>query len=113
MYSSTSYEGAPYSEKIFTDVDNDYKNYDICGGWVAKSPLYRQKLDREGFKDIQSALHSEQFEDTRAYFISDCKRDIQWLKDYYAGRGITVLPKPVDIITTDSGDAAYTVYAVN
>ena len=113
VYSSTSYEGAPYSEKIFTDVDNDYKNYDICGGWVAKSPLYRQKLDREGFKDIQSALYSEQSEDTRAYFISDCKRDIQWLKDYYAGCGITVLPKSVDIITTDSGDAAYTVYAVN
>ncbi len=37
VYSSTSYQNAAYSEKIFTGVENTYKNFDYCGGWAAKS----------------------------------------------------------------------------
>lgn len=108
VYSSTSYEGAAYSEKMFQDVDNSYKNFDYCGGWLAKSPLARQKLEDKGFKDVQSAL----LNGTGVYFIAAPDRDMTWLKAYYAKRGIMVVCHCVNGICTDSKETAFLVYAV-
>ncbi|MBO5031602.1 MAG: hypothetical protein J6D08_06920 [Lachnospiraceae bacterium] len=97
VYSSTSYQGAPYSEKIFQHVDNSFKNFDICGGWAAKSPLARQKLARCGFKDIQSALVSTQGKKSaKAYFAANTGKDLEWLVQYYQKRGILIEPERVE-----------------
>lgn len=108
VYSATSYEGASYSEKMFQNVDNRYKNYDYCGGWLAKSPLARKKLADRGFRDMQSALLSG----TNVFFVAAPERDMEWMETYYAKRGVSAQCRRVDEIRTDSGDVAFFVYDV-
>jgi hypothetical protein len=107
VYSLTSYNGANYSEKIFKDVDNSYRNFDICGGWAAKSPLMREKLAVSGIKYIQSALYLQ-----KAYFIAACDRDVTWLGRYYYSRGYDAAIICVDTIYTDDNEAAFSVYRI-
>jgi hypothetical protein len=107
VYSSTSYNGASYSEKIFKNVDNSYKNYDICGGWTAKSPLMRQKLSVMGLKYIQSALYTQ-----KAYFIATGDKDLTWLSEYYQNRGYDVAPVCIDTIYTQDNEEAFRVYRI-
>jgi hypothetical protein len=107
VYSSTSYNGANYSEKIFENVDNSYRNFDICGGWIAKSPLMRQKLSVMGLKYIQSALYLQ-----KAYFIVACDKDITWLNRYYQNRSYNVAPICVDYIYDYDNEAAFMVYKI-
>ncbi len=94
VYSSTSYEGIAYSEKIFKHVDNSYRNFDICGGWLAKSPLMYEKLGRLQISDIESALLSGE----QAYFIATPDKDLAWLINYYASKGREVQPERMDTI---------------
>ena len=108
VYSSTSYEGAAYSEKIFRDADNAYKNFDYCGGWFAKSPLSRQKLADRGFRDLQSALLKQ----TKVCFVAAPNRDMEWMETYYAKRGVNIACERVDEIRTDSGETAFFVYGL-
>jgi len=111
VYSSTSYQGVPYSEKIFTDMDNTYKNFDLCGGWAAKSPLARQKLERYHFRDIQSALCSTKTNGrTKAYFIASVGKNLDWLIQYYQKRGITIELQRIDQIQTGTKEPAFDVY---
>lgn len=111
VYSSTSYNGAPYSEKIFKNVDNSYRNFDICGGWAAKSPLYRSKLARSGFRDVQSALCAKKTgTGAKAYFVASSDKDLAWLGAYYAKRGIAAVPVCVDTIYAPEGTPAFSVY---
>lgn len=106
VYSSTSYEGAPYSEKIFKDVDNSYKNFDYCGGWLAKSPLARRKLAGRGFRDMQSALLSRK----GVFFVAAPDKDMGWIEAYYAVRGVSISCESVGGICADSGETAFLVY---
>lgn len=111
VYSSTSYEGVPYSEKMFTDVDDTYKNFDLCGGWAAKSPLARQKLERHHIRDIQGALcASKAGRQMNTYFVADADSDLGWLAQYYAKRGIEVELRCVDQIGTEAANPAFSVY---
>lgn len=111
VYSSTSYQGAPYSEKMFVDVDHSYKNFDLCGGWAAKSPLARQKLERYHFRDVQSALcGSRTGGQAKAYFVANADKNLDWLIQYYKKRGIMVELRRVDQIWTDTGELAFDVY---
>ena len=107
VYSSTSYQGAPYSEKMFTDVDNSYKNFDICGGWAAKSPLARQKVERYHFRDIQGALCGGS---AKSYFVADTDKNLDWLVQYYAKRGIAVELQRTDQIWAGVDEPAFDVY---
>ena len=105
VYSSTSYEGISYSEKIYKNVDNSYRNFDICGGWLAKSPLMQEKLANSMINDLESALYPEQ----KAYFIAACDKDLSWLVDYYAFQGYVIQPERIDTIY-DGDTACFTVY---
>ena len=96
VYSSTSYQGASYSEKLFQNVDNSCKNFDICGGWAAKSPLARQKLAAYHLKDIQSALCNGKGTVTKTYFVSNEDRYPDWLIRYYEKRGIHIKPECIE-----------------
>lgn len=106
VYSSTSYEGAPYSEKIFKDADNSYKNFDYCGGWLAKSPLARKKLADRGFRDMQSALLGR----SGVFFAASPDKDMDWITAYYAARGVGISCETIDEIRTDGDEAAFLVY---
>lgn len=115
VYSSTSYRGAYYSEKIFSEngifVDNSYKNFDICGGWTAKSPLAKQKLARSRIKDIQGALCAAKTGGQgNAYFIAAVDKELGWLIQYYDKRGIMIEIKRAGQIRTPYGEGAFDVY---
>ncbi|MDE6620172.1 MAG: hypothetical protein K2K74_06735 [Lachnospiraceae bacterium] len=111
VYSATSYQNAPYSEKIFTDVDNAYKNFELCGGWAAKSPLAKQKLEQYRFRDVQSALcASRTGGQAKAYFVVHVDKDLDWLVQYYEKRGITIELECIDQIQTNTAERAFDVY---
>lgn len=94
VYSSTSYDGVSYAEKIFEDVDNSYRNFDICGGWLSKSPLMYEKLARMQIADLENALYLGE----QAYFVAAPDKDLTWLVDYYAFKGKVVKPERMDTI---------------
>ncbi len=107
VYSSTSYQGTPYSDKIFATSDNQYTNYDICGGWISKSPLTRAKQDRAGFGGLEEALLTED-----ALFVTKPDSDVSWLKAYYLKRGKTVEPQVMNEVKTAAGETVYLVYGL-
>lgn len=108
VYSSTSYEGVFYSEKIFKNVDNSYRNFDICGGWLSKSPLMKEKLARSKISDLESALCAGE----RVYFVADGDKDLSWLIDYYAFKGQNIEPERVDTIY-DGETPCFAVYRLS
>lgn len=111
VHSSMSYQDTPYSEKMFEDVDNSYKNFDLCGGWAAKSPLARQKLERYHFRDIQSALcGSGAGRPAKAYFVANVDKDLDWLVQYYKKRGIVIELECIDQILTKTAEPVFDVY---
>lgn len=105
VYSSTSYEGISYSEKICKNVDNSYRNFDICGGWLSKSPLMYEKLGKMQIETLEEALISKD----NVYFVATPDKDLSWLVDYYAYKGKTVNPFKVDTIY-DNGAECFAVY---
>lgn len=112
VYSSTSYNGAAYSEKIFKNVDNSYKNYDICGGWLVKSPLTKQKMKKSGLTDVKKALYNPKKDKNskKTYFIAAKDKDLSWLVDFYAKRGQLVTIDCVDNIYGVDNSCAFNVY---
>ena len=105
VYSSTSYEGISYSEKIYKNMDNSYRNFDICGGWLSKSPLMYEKLGKMQIETLEEALISKD----NVYFVATPDKDLSWLVDYYAYKGKTVNPFKVDTIY-DNGAECFAVY---
>ena len=105
VYSSTSYEGISYSEKIYKNVDNSYRNFDICGGWLSKSPLMYEKLGKMQIETLEEALIAKD----NVYFVATPDKDLSWLVDYYAYKGKTVNPFKVDTIY-DNGAECFAVY---
>lgn len=105
VYSSTSYHGVPYSDKLFEESDNLYRNYDICGGWAAKSPLTRTKQLKSGIKGLEEALLTGE-----ALFVAKPDSDLTWLSEYYNSRGKTTELKAIDEIEMADGTIAFIVY---
>ena len=104
VYSSTSYKGAVYSEKIFQSVDNSYRNFDICGGWAAKSPLMYEKLIQSDVTVLEKALLSEK---GNTFFVAACDKDVSWLKDYYMAKGYEIQIDISDTIYAEAQEAFY------
>lgn len=111
VYSSTSHEGIAYSEKMFKNVDNSFKNYDICGGWLVKSPLYKEKLNRFGITDLESALCRHQSGKGQVYFAAATGKDLGWLDAYYAHKGQKIQITCVDEIWYRN-EAVFQVYSI-
>ena len=80
------YSTVQYSEKMFVDVDNSYRNYDICGGWAAGSPIYMEKLSKRGIGNIESDLMNM----NNVYFVTRIDRDMDWFVAYYKSKGYEV-----------------------
>ncbi len=67
-------------------ADNSYRNYEICGGWAAKSPIYAAKLSRYGIGDIESDLLNM----NNLFFVTRVDRGTEWLEEYYRCKGYNV-----------------------
>lgn len=111
VYSSTSYDGIPYAEKIFKNVDNSLKNYDICGGWLVKSPLYKEKLQKFNITDVENALKKNTTGKSQVYFVAACDKDLNWLNAYYEHKG-----QKIQIVCADKiwyrNEAIFNVYSI-
>ncbi|MCD8326224.1 MAG: hypothetical protein LUC90_05930 [Lachnospiraceae bacterium] len=94
-------------EPVLLTGDSDYRNYDICGGWSAKSPVYAKKLAYAGIEDLTADLAGQE----DVLFISRDDREVDWLAAYYAVKGYDVKVTAVDHIDT-AADEGYTVYQV-
>lgn len=94
FYFEDVYSMVDSTQKVFCDVDNSLANYDIMGGWVCKSPLYYEKLERFDISTMESSL----LDNDNVYFISAKDKDISWLIAYYKSKGFSVYVEQVDSI---------------
>lgn len=79
------YSTVAYSERMLP-ADNRYRNYELCGGWAAKSPIYAEKLSRYGIGNIESDLLYM----NNLYFVTRVDRGTDWMVAYYRSRGYDV-----------------------
>lgn len=100
------YSTVAFSGKLLEWRDNTLANYDIIGGWMCKSPLYRKKLAAFGMESAADGLAAG-----KAYFIMSDEeeelRGLAWLEVPYAEQGLDVYVEEHDRI----GDS-YGVYRV-
>lgn len=99
------YSSVNYTEKIFENVDNSYRNYDLCGGWTAKSPLYRKKLAQRQIDNLEEALAERE----DVFFVSKANRSVEWLENYYAAKGRTVKAEEAYKIM-QNGEVRFVIY---
>lgn len=89
FYFEDVYSTVAFSGKLLEYRDNTIANYDIAGGWMCKSPLYREKLAAFGIDSAADALAQG-----RADFIMSDEekslRGLTWLEVPYAEKGLTV-----------------------
>ncbi len=96
-----------FSQKIFTDNFPDYANYDIIGGWMCKSPLYYEQLERYHITQADKALLEG---DNVFLIISDAEaadRGFDWITEYYAAQNL-----PVNVRKADRINENYAVYRI-
>ena len=86
FYFMDVYSTVDYSEKIFDRVQEGPANYDICGGWLAKSPLCKEKYESFGFSEPREAL----IEKDNVFFVAKEDSELDWLIRLYAQKGIRV-----------------------
>lgn len=92
------YSTVAYSERMFP-ADNRYRNYEICGGWASKSPVYAEKLSRYGIGNIESDLLNM----NNLYFVTREDRATDWIKDYYRCKGCHVRVAREDVCEMEGG----------
>ena len=81
------YSTVDFSEKMFADVDNSQKNYDILGGWASGSPL--QKDATIPYRD-EAFSRAELLLQDNFYYVCEEGSDTEYLKDFYSGYGMIV-----------------------
>lgn len=86
FYFMDVYSTVDYSERIFGKVQEGPDNYDICGGWLAKSPLCGEKYGNFGFIQPGQGL----LERDNVFFVAEEDSDLGWLIRLYAEKGIRV-----------------------
>lgn len=98
FYVMDVYSSVDYSEKMFKNVGNSWKNTDIAGGWACFSPLYEKKLleaagkgASDKYVSLSSLLLTKDI-----YFVTDKEYDLDWLTQLYSELyGMKVRPELV------------------
>ena len=100
------YSTVSFMEKMYEEVDNRQKNYDLLGGWICNSPL--QKEARAAYTEsntIAEALLTENF-----YVVAAANRDITFVEDFYESKDVKVKLDIQD--TIGEGDNPFVVYKI-
>lgn len=98
FYFEDVYSTVAFSQKMFGNTDNTYANYDIMGGWMCRSPLYRDKLYQY---DIISGKEALLDQDNVYLIMSDTEtldRGFDWIIDFYRSQGVSVTVEEADKI---------------
>ena len=107
FYFEDVYSTVGFSQKIFEHTDNGYANYDILGGWICKSPLYREKLRRFDIVLASEALIGQEYVYVIMSEAEASERGTGWIAEYYESQGVKVIVEETDRI-----GARYLVYRV-
>lgn len=102
FYFEDVYSTVNFSWEMFRDADNSIANYDIMGGWICKSPLYKQKLEYFGMASMAEGL----LNGGQVYMIMNDtlpESNTEWLEDYYHERNISVEVSEADRIGKNYG----------
>lgn len=97
FYFEDVYSTVAFSGKLLECRDNAPANYDIAGGWMCKSPLYREKLAAFGIGDAVEALAQGKAD----FIMSDEEislRGLVWLEIPFAQKGMQVYVEEYDRI---------------
>ncbi len=108
FYFEDVYSTVSFSQKMFAAQDNTYANYDILGGWMSKSPIYREKLARYDVEEADMALLEKE---NVCLIISDrevLEQGLDWITSHYASKGIDVSVQESDRVNENYG-----VYQIN
>ena len=98
FYFEDVYSTVSFSRRLFDGSDNSYANYDIMGGWMCKSPLYYEKLQRSGIEDAKEAFCTGENTYLIMSDLEAAERGLDWITDYYAALGIKARTEEVDMI---------------
>ena len=101
------YSTVDFSEKMFANMDNSQKNYDILGGWLSGSPLQKDATipyREEAFSRAELLLQDN------FYYVCEEGSDTEYLKDFYSGHGVVV--ELIEEERISSKDATLVVYEV-
>lgn len=88
------YSTVAYSEKLFSDVSPDYRNFDLAGGWCSKSPLAEKKRKVMGFENAKDGLLSG-----KAMFVAAAEnpeRSPEFLVSWYQEKGKEIALEETD-----------------
>lgn len=102
FYFEDVYSTVAFSGKLLECRDNTIANYDIAGGWMCKSPLYREKLAAFGIESAADALA----EGKADFIMSDGEenlRGLTWLEVPYAEQGLDVYVEEYDRVGDNYG----------
>ena len=106
FYFEDVYSTVDFSWEMFRDSGNSIANYDIMGGWICKSPLYKKKLGYFGIESMADGL----LNNGKVYMIMNntlSESNTDWLEDYYHERNVSV-----DVSEVDRIGEKYGVYRV-
>lgn len=124
------YSTIGFMEKMFENVDNRQKNYDLLGGWVCKSPLQQEarakyvnedsvenvawEIDSvsegENSSNIESVEIAELLLTDNFYFVAESDRDITFMVDFYKSKDKKVTLELQE--TIGEGEKPFMVYKV-
>ncbi|SCY13690.1 hypothetical protein SAMN02910292_00993 [Lachnospiraceae bacterium XBB2008] len=96
---STIIDGETFNERMFADNEPYVKNYDLIGGWISNSPLFREKLAGWGITDVSDAI----LENDNVFIICSDEYDMDWVSDHYADTGTAVKIELIDGIAGHFG----------
>lgn len=101
------YSTVNFVEKMFEDVDNSRKNYDLLGGWICKSPLQKEAFgDYTEAETIEDAFLTENI-----YFVAEKNQDVTFMEDYYKTKGKNIRLEEIE--TVGEGENPFVVYSVS
>ncbi|MCD8327236.1 MAG: hypothetical protein LUC90_11345, partial [Lachnospiraceae bacterium] len=97
-----------FSERIFAQGRTQTQNYELAGGWFAKSPLYDEKLQNFG---IDGTVYEEIESGGTIYFICESEKNTDWIAGFFADYDVGVEIQRMDGIFVDS-EEVMTVYTI-
>ncbi len=105
VYTSVAYDdrGYTYSQRMFGETDNSAANWTLLGGWASKSPAEKSKMR---YFELEPTVEGSILLD-KVYLVSDKDTDVEWVKNYFADKSVSV---NVDRVEDVAGE--FVIYAV-
>ena len=77
------YSSIHFTEKMFENKGG-VSNYELLGGWICNSPIYREKLQNFGIYSVEEAFLTLD----NVYLIQDTEGSFEWINEYFSQKGL-------------------------